>query len=110
MEPEDAGSTSIEVGHGEHLAADVAVANEVNEVMAPVERLNDVREREADFADALIVHGESLGRTSGDWKIKSLVWLVDWLSGLFSRRFEPWPLRGKNPHHSGLFGTTEVMP
>jgi len=53
---------AVQVGHGEHLAADVAVADKVNEVMAPVDRLHNVRERQADGTDALVVHGESVGR------------------------------------------------
>ena len=60
MEPEDAGTGAVEIGHGEHFAADVAVAGPVDEVMAPVDGLRDVGEGHADGADALVVHGESL--------------------------------------------------
>ena len=56
VEPEDAGADAVEVGHGEHLAADGAVAGPVDEMVAPVEGLGRVGESEADFADAFVVH------------------------------------------------------
>ena len=75
VEPEDARAAAVQVGHREHLAADVAVAYPIDEVMAPVHRLRHVRERETDFADALVIHEESLGRneSAGKTKLRSVM-------------------------------------
>ena len=56
MEPKHAGSGSVDVGHGEHLAAEVAIAGPVDEMMAPVQRFSDMGKGEADLADALVIH------------------------------------------------------
>ena len=56
MKPEDAGACAVEVGHGEHFAADVAVADPVDEVVPPVEGFSDVGKGEAELADAFVVH------------------------------------------------------
>ena len=42
MEPQDAGSGAVEVGHGEHLAAAVAIADPVDEVVSPIDGLGDM--------------------------------------------------------------------
>ena len=57
MEPKHAGTCAIEVGHREHLSADVAIAHPINQVMSPVDRLPRVRQRQAKRANALVVHG-----------------------------------------------------
>src|ERR1700722_399112 len=60
MEPENADASAIEIGHGEHFSADVAVAGPIDEVMTPVHGFSGVGQREADFANALVVHWQSL--------------------------------------------------
>lgn len=60
VEGEDADAAAVEVGGGEHFAADVAVADPVDEVVSPADGFSDVGKGEADFANALVIHGESL--------------------------------------------------
>src|ERR1700676_1672797 len=57
MEPEDAEAGAVEVGHGEHFAANVAIAGPVDKMMAPVHRLRRMRKARADRSDALVIHG-----------------------------------------------------
>jgi hypothetical protein len=57
MEPQDAGSGAVEVGHGEHFAAAVAIADPVDEVVSPIDGLGDMGKGETNSPDALVVHG-----------------------------------------------------
>ena len=57
VKPENAGAYAFEVGHGEHLAAEVAIASPIDEVMAPVDRFFGVGQGQADLANAFVVHG-----------------------------------------------------
>jgi hypothetical protein len=55
----------IEVDQGEHLAADGFVADPVDEVVAPLAGLDDVRELEEKGAEAFGVHGNEYRRGGG---------------------------------------------
>jgi len=66
VKPEDAEAGAVHVGHGEHFAANVAVAGPVDEVMSPVEGFGNVRQGHADGADAFVVHGIPVYGVIGD--------------------------------------------
>jgi hypothetical protein len=63
-------SDTVDVGHGERLAADLAITDPVDQNLAPVEGLDAVRQREADLADALVVHEKSVRRKQHNGKTK----------------------------------------
>ena len=55
VEGEDADTAAVEVGGGEHFAADRAVAGPVDEVVSPADGFGDVGKGKADLADAFVV-------------------------------------------------------
>ena len=57
MEPQDAGAASVKIRHGEHLAADIAVARPIDQVVAPIDRLLNMRKAETELADGFVIHG-----------------------------------------------------
>src|ERR1039457_4277222 len=62
VEPQHARACPVQIGHGKHFSADVAVGSPVDEVMAPVDSLHNVRERQANLANTLVVHAVSVSR------------------------------------------------
>ena len=56
MKPQHPGSGAIQVRHSKHLAADIPAPRPINQVMAPVQRLRHMRQRQADRADTFVIH------------------------------------------------------